>query len=130
MAKPLTDIARELHGRSTEAEARLWFHLRAHRFDALKFRRQQPIGQYVVDFVCHDLKLIVEADGSQHLESAAVAARDAWLKSQGFSVLRFWNDDILLRADSVLEAILYASKAPSLPASLPRGERGEVHEDH
>ena len=78
----------------TEAEHCLWFRLRAYRLGDQKFRRQQPIGRYVVDFVHFGAKLIVEADGSQHLDSAHDEARDLWLQSQGFRIMRFWNNDI------------------------------------
>ena len=71
MPKRLTDAARELRGRSTDAEMRLWHHLRAHRLGGLKFKRQQPLGPYIVDFMCFELCLIVEADGAHHLGSDA-----------------------------------------------------------
>ncbi|WP_218140258.1 endonuclease domain-containing protein [Solimonas aquatica] len=101
----------------SDAECHLWFHLRAHRFAEQKFRRQQPIGPYVVDFVHFAARVIVEADGGQHCESASDARRDAWLKAQGFTVLRFWNDEILLRTPQVLEAIEQAlrERLPPLP---------------
>jgi BirA family biotin operon repressor/biotin-[acetyl-CoA-carboxylase] ligase len=125
MPKRLTDAARELRGRSTDAEMRLWHHLRAHRLGGLKFKRQQPLGPYIVDFMCFELCLIVEADGAHHLGSDADRDRDAWFRAQGYRVLRFWNDDILLRTQQVLEAILYASHARSPPAPFPRGDRGD-----
>lgn len=115
-------FARQLRRNMTEAEHVLWRHLRAHRFDGQKFRRQQPIGPYVVDFVHFGARLIVEADGSQHADSPKDAVRDAWLNEQGFRVLRFWNDDILKRPESVFEAIWNAlreaplSPDPSTPA--------------
>ena len=87
------------------------------------------MGPYVVDFVCFDSSLIVEADGSQHLDCAADVDRDAWFHAQGYRVLRFWNDDILKRTERVLESILYASHTPSPPAPLPHGERGARHEE-
>jgi very-short-patch-repair endonuclease len=127
--KRLTDAARALRGRSTVAEERLWYHLRAHRLEGLKFKRQQPLGPYVVDFVCFDRKLIVEADGSQHLDSIADQDRDAWFMAQGYRVLRFWNHEILQQTERVLQAILYASRAPSPPTPLPQGERGERREE-
>ncbi|QIL43852.1 endonuclease domain-containing protein [Acidovorax sp. HDW3] len=120
------DFAKTLRQTMTDAEQRLWKHLRAHRLDGQKFRRQHPIGPYVVDFVHFGARLIVEADGGQHGESLHDQARDAWLRSQGFAVLRFWNNDILLHTDGVLESIWAALRAadPSPPAPLPQGERG------
>ena len=110
-----------------DAEHRLWKHLRAHRLDGEKFRRQQPIGAYIVDFVHFGARVIVEADGGQHVQSPHDAARDAWLMRQGFRVLRFWNDDILLHTDAVLESIwkTLRERAPSPPTPLPQGERGD-----
>ncbi|AGI23647.1 DNA methylase [Pseudomonas sp. ATCC 13867] len=99
------EFARELRRRQTDAERRLWGCFRDRRFLGLKFRRQVPCGMYVLDFYCHELKLAVELDGGQHLESAYDAERDAWLVRQGIRVLRFWNHDALVRTDSVLEAI-------------------------
>jgi very-short-patch-repair endonuclease len=110
-------FAKQLRKEMTEAEHLLWLHLRAHRLDGQKFRRQQPIGPYIVDFVQFDARLIVEADGGQHNESASDRTRDAWLASQGFRVLRFWNHDILQRTDAVLESIwaAVATSPPPLP---------------
>ena len=120
-------FAKQLRRTMTDAEHRLWKHLRAHRLDGQKFRRQQPIGSYVVDFVHFGARVIVEADGSQHAESPTDPLRDAWLTEQGFVVLRFWNDEILLHTDAVLETIWRAlhARAPSPPTPLPQGERGE-----
>jgi very-short-patch-repair endonuclease len=114
----------------TEAERRLWAILRAKRLSSYKFRRQQIIDWFIVDFVCFEHRLIVEADGSQHAESAEDAKRDAWLRSQGFEILRFWNNDILTRSEAVADAIWQAfNAAPPLPAasrlSLSRKGRGE-----
>jgi very-short-patch-repair endonuclease len=120
-------FAKHLRRNMTDAEHRLWLHLRAHRLDGQKFRRQQPIGPFVVDFVHFGAPLIVEADGEQHNGSPHDAGRDAWLMRQGFRVLRFWNDEILQQTDAVLESIWKAlrEEAPSPPAPLPQGERGE-----
>lgn len=87
--------AKKLRKQMTDAEHRLWYLLRAHRFAGVKFNRQAPIGKYVVDFVCYDRKLIIEADGGQHAGNAADQRRDDWFTSQGFRVLRFWNNDVL-----------------------------------
>ena len=96
MPHTLLPFAKRMRHTSTEAETRLSWHLRAARFRGLKFRRQQPIGDYIVDFICFERKLIVEVDGSQHLDAIERDdARTAWLESLGFTVLRFWNDEVL-----------------------------------
>ena len=118
-------FARQLRRSMTDAEHRLWFHLRAHRFDGCKFRRQQPLGPYIVDFVHFGSRLVIEADGGQHNDDPADRVRDKWLRGQGFRVLRFWNGDILQNTGVVLEEIWRALRAgPSPPAPLPQGERG------
>jgi very-short-patch-repair endonuclease len=101
-----SSTARAIRKRPTEAEARLWAGLRELRLAGYKFRRQEPIGGYVCDFVCFSRKLIVEVDGSQHAENViADSQRTAWLESQGFRVLRFWNDEVLRDTNTVLDAI-------------------------
>jgi very-short-patch-repair endonuclease len=87
----------------TESEKRLWHLLRAHRFKGVGFRRQTPIGPFIVDFVSHQVSLIIEIDGGQHSESKRDAHRDRWLRSKGYRVLRFWNNDVLKNRDGVLE---------------------------
>ncbi|HEY8603054.1 endonuclease domain-containing protein [Tsuneonella suprasediminis] len=82
--------------------------LRGKRIAGWKFRRQEQIGDYIVDFVCFQARLIVEVDGSQHAVNADDMARDAWLEVQGFRVIRFWNNDVLTNADGVAAAILVA----------------------
>jgi very-short-patch-repair endonuclease len=89
----------------TDAERRLWSLLRDRRLSEHKFRRQFPIGPYIVDFVCLDARLIVEADGSQHAENTYDESRDNYLRQQGFRILRIWNNDILTRPDSVLDHV-------------------------
>src|SRR5690349_4431487 len=91
---------------STDAEKKLWRLLRSRQLDSVKFRRQVPIGSYIVDFVCHEKRLIVEADGGQHAESAKDVERDRWLADAGYRILRFWNNDILKNSSGVFEAIL------------------------
>ncbi|MBZ0253473.1 MAG: DUF559 domain-containing protein, partial [Candidatus Methylomirabilis sp.] len=99
--------AREQRREMTEAENRLWFHLRGHRLEGLKFRRQHPIGPWIVDFVCLSKRLIVEVDGGQHAERSGIdAERTESLERSGFTVLRFWNDEVLTRTDAVLDRIL------------------------
>lgn len=101
-------FARYLRRNMTDAEKLLWRHLRAHRLAGQKFRRQQPMGIYVVDFVHFGARLVVEADGGQHNTSQHDAQRDAWLKEQGFRILRFWNSEILLNIEQVLAVIFEA----------------------
>ncbi len=117
--------AKHLRQNMTEAEQRLWRHLRAHRLNGQKFRRQQPIGRYIVDFVHFGAQLVIEADGGQHNDSAEDRKRDRWLRVQGFQVLRFWNDEIMRDTDAVLSVIWeVAAASPSPPTPLPPGERG------
>jgi very-short-patch-repair endonuclease len=99
--------------------------LRDRRLNSLKFRRQVPVGPYIVDFLCVGAKLIVEADGSQHAESTHDKARDAYLERQGWKVLRFWNNEVLQNREGVLETIYaHAAKPSSGPSGhlLPEGE--------
>ncbi len=109
----------------TDVEKRLWYLLRDRRLNGYKFRRQMPIGPYVADFVCLQSRLIVELDGGQHAEQAEKdKVRDEWLKSQGFVVLRFWNNDVLANTEGVLQAILgHCEKLP--PHPYPSPARGE-----
>jgi len=95
----------------TDAERALLRHLRSRQLAGHKFRRQQPIGQFIVDFVCLEKRLVIELDGGQHAEpnqSAYDADRTAWFKNQGFRVLRFWNHDVLKNLDAIEEAIAQA----------------------
>jgi very-short-patch-repair endonuclease len=112
--------AKTLRSNQTEAEARLWYHLRAHRFMGLKFKRQKPVGRYIADFVCCEQQLIVELDGGQHAEEVAYdRVRDAWLRGQGYTVLRFWNHEVMQQLEAVLERIRCAiadMPSPSTPA--------------
>jgi len=99
--------ARRMRHAPTEAESLLWRQLRAGRLADYKFKRQQPIGNFIVDFICFAQKLVIEVDGGQHVEmQARDETRTAWLQAQGFRVLRFWNHDVLQRRELVLEEIL------------------------
>ena len=107
----------------TDAEHRLWQLLRAHHFAGYKFRRQVPIDYYIADFVCLAERLIVEVDGGQHAGAIGDELRDAYLRGQGFRVIRIWNNDLFTNEDGVAELILSALRAPPLPNSSPaRGE--------
>jgi very-short-patch-repair endonuclease len=98
--------AAELRHIPTEAEARLWAHLRAHRMQGIHFRRQHAIGSYIVDFCALHPKLVIELDGSQHLDQAEYdRQREATLVSKGFRVLRFWNNEVMNDLDGVYQAI-------------------------
>ncbi len=96
----------------TDAELKLWNEIRAHRLMGLGFRRQFPIGGFIVDFACPDKRLIVELDGSQHAEDAGArydAQRSETLRRDGWTVLRFWNDDVMRDIDNVCEHIVITS---------------------
>jgi len=93
----------------TDAELKLWNELRAHRLMGLGFRRQVPIGPYIVDFACPTHRLVVEVDGSQHADAENLArdgVRTAYLQGRGWTVLRFWNDDVLRDIDNVCQHIV------------------------
>ena len=120
--------AKTLRTNQTEAEQRLWYHLRARRFMDLKFKRQKPMGRYIVDFVCVERRLIIEIDGGQHAEQVEYDQhRDAWLRSQGYTVLRFWNNEVMQQFEGVLEQIrLTLTLTLSLsPSPSPVNGRGE-----
>ena len=115
--------ARELRKHCTEAEKVLWGQLRFWQVDGYKFRRQQPLGNYIVDFVCLERRLIIELDGGQHAEQTEHdAERDGWLRGQSFTVLRFWNNDVLQNINGVKDAIL--SKLESTPFLNPSPQGG------
>ena len=113
-----------LRRQSTDAERLLWYYLRAHRMAGYKFKRQVVIGPYIVDFVCFEAWLVVEADGGQHREQALYdARRTAMLESRGFRVVRFWNHEILQDTQSVLGEI--NSQLINIPSPQPSpGGRG------
>jgi very-short-patch-repair endonuclease len=99
-------FARQLRRRQTDAERKVWQILRAGRLHGWKFRRQQPIGRYIVDFVCLEKRLVIELDGGQHQDRADEdRERDGWLAGNGFKVLRFWNNDVMQNLEGVAERI-------------------------
>jgi very-short-patch-repair endonuclease len=99
--------ARALRSAATDAECHLWRYLRRENLEGFKFRRQYPIAGYIADFVCIPARLVIELDGGQHLESSSYdALRTRDIEACGFRVVRFWNDDVLLRTELVLEEIL------------------------
>ena len=120
--------AKHLRQDLTDAERKLWSVLRNRQLHGAKFRRQQPIGPYVADFVCQEARLIIEADGGQHAASRTDRQRTAFLKCKGYRVLRFWNNDILMNLDGVAQTIATALTSPH-PARAsresPSPSRGE-----
>ena len=127
--------ARANRRRPTDAETRLWSRLRDRRLAGWKFRRQYPIGNFVLDFYCPDVRLAVELDGGGHATEASAAydaARSEWLSANGIQVLRFWNDQALQQTDTVLELILKALQGVKGDTPSPRpspttgGEGGQA----
>ncbi|MEO0124162.1 MAG: endonuclease domain-containing protein [candidate division WOR-3 bacterium] len=114
-------ILKRLRGNMTLAEKRLWYKIRDKQL-GVKFRRQQMIGRYIVDFVCFEKKLIIEVDGSGHFESRGDKIRDRWLRAQGYMVLRFWNNDVLRNIDGVMEVIISELSPSPLSPPLKGGE--------
>ncbi|WP_394041824.1 DUF559 domain-containing protein [Roseixanthobacter liquoris] len=112
----------------TDAERKLWSHLRAHRFTGLSFRRQVPMGAYIADFVSHGARLVVELDGGQHaVQQDRDRRRDQWFQAQGYRVVRYWNGDVMSNLDGVLEdlARCMSATAAAIPPSQPSPARGE-----
>lgn len=101
--------ARQLRRKMTDAEMRLWFRLRPMRRHGLAFRRQSPIGRYILDFECRSAKLGIEVDGALHTDPEAQAydaQRTAWFEMRGYQILRFWNQDVLQQTDNVVDHII------------------------
>ena len=97
--------ARQLRRDTTDAEARLWGRLRSRQLDRAKFVRQHPIDRYVVDFCCRGARLVVELDGGQHADNAADEVRTRVIEANGYTIIRFWNHDVLGNIDGVLTEI-------------------------
>jgi len=110
-----TTRARTLRRSSTDAERRLWNRIRSRTLSGHKFVRQEPIGPYVVDFVCREQRLIIEIDGGQHATGKRDGARDQWLADHRYRVLRFWNNDVLQNIDGVLQTIAAALDGTGAP---------------
>jgi very-short-patch-repair endonuclease len=125
VTRTMRSRARSLRRDLTDAERIIWHAVRAHRLNGASFRRQTPIGPYVVDFLCHEAKLVIEIDGGQHFETRQQkrdARRDAFLASKGYRVLRFNNYDVMTNRAGVLETIVAAIEAsPSLTLPRKRG---------
>ena len=108
MAAPVSR-ARQLRHQLTDAEKELWQRLRDKQLFGFRFRRQAPVGNYIVDFACFNPRLVIEIDGGQHAQTAQRehdVARTIWLESQGFRVIRFWNNDVLQNTDAVVMEVI------------------------
>ena len=113
--------ARQLRKDMTDAERALWARLRRRQVLGHKFRRQQPLGPFIVDFVCLERKLVIEVDGGQHADQQQDdARRTGWLEDQGFVVLRFWNHEVLAEPEAVIQAIADALAPPPAPPAAGR----------
>lgn len=121
MKKELRHIAKILRRRPTDAEKRLWRYLRGKQLEGFKFRRQEPIGDYVADYVCFEKRIIVEVDGSQHCKEKD-SERNLWFEGQGFKVLRFWNNEVLKNPQGVWEVIRKALINSPSPNPFPSRE--------
>ena len=125
MKERLIKFAKAMRHQPTNAEAIIWTALRGARLQGCKFKRQQPIGVYIVDFVCFEHTLIIEIDGGQHGDEVSKdQARSDWLQSQGFRVMRFWNNEVIERKDDVLESIIRALREYPSPQPLSHKRRG------
>ena len=106
-ASSKTEITRKLRRNSTDAEKRMWRELRDQQLGGAKFRRQHPIGPYIVDFCCLERRVVVELDGGQHaVRSASDQRRDRWFETQGYQVLRIWNHEVMANIEGALRRIL------------------------
>ena len=128
-------LARALRKRMTDAERLLWRHLRNRELGGWKFRRQYPVGPFIVDFICVEKNVVIEVDGGQHAENEEQdIQRSAYLNKMGYRVIRFWNNEVLQEIEAVLTAIFAIlangkQNSPSPQPSPPSGERGNTYND-
>ena len=124
------ELAKALRKRMTDAERRLWRYLRNRELGGWKFRRQYPVGPYIIDFICVEKNLVIEVDGGKHAENEELdIQRSEYLNKMGYRVFRFWNNQVLQETEAVLEMILAIlmnenQNSPSPQPSPPLGERG------
>ncbi len=119
---------KQLRSNSTDAERNLWAHIRNRRLEGWKFRRQLPVGQYIVDFACLELRLIIEIDGGQHAEQIHYdLGRTKFLQTKGYRVVRFWNNEVPGNIEAVLEALTLtlSQRERELAYSLSPQGRGQ-----
>ena len=106
MTNMLTNLAKSLRKNSTHVETILWNKLRSRQIEGIKFRRQQPVGDFIVDFISFEKRIVIELDGGQHAENKDKDIdRDRFLTENGFNALRFWNNEVIENIDGVLEVI-------------------------
>lgn len=115
-----TKRAQQLRNNATDAERLLWRHLRGRQLNGFKFSRQMPVGPFICDFTCRERRLIVELDGGQHAESTTDLPRTAFLETQGYRVIRFWNNDVLENVEGVLTIIAAALQSDPPLDPLPQ----------
>jgi very-short-patch-repair endonuclease len=127
MPKKFTSAARKLRKHATKAENLLWQNLRNRQLEGFKFRRQQPVGPYILDFVNFKRRIVIEVDGGQHaILKDKDKKRETWLNAEGFVVMRFWNNEVFENLDGVLQAIRTKLTTPSPDPSLQgRGNESE-----
>jgi len=106
-----TNRAQQLRNNATDAERHLWRHLSRRQLRGKKFSRQMPVGPFICDFRCREQHLVVELDGGQHADNPKDAMRTAFIEAEGFRVIRFWNNDVLVNVDGVLQVIAQALEA-------------------
>jgi len=122
LERKLKGLAKSLRKKSTNTENYLWLFLRNRLLEGVKFRRQEPMGRFIADFVSYERKLVIELDGGQHdLRKEKDKERDVWFKNQGYEVLRFWDNEVFGNTDGVLETIRKKLLTPHL-TSPARGE--------
>jgi very-short-patch-repair endonuclease len=126
VVSPQASLARGMRRAPTDAEKRLWWHLRRLSWSGSHFRRQVRLGRYIVDFASHKARLVIEVDGGQHAENAADAVRTKFIEAKGYRVLRFWNNDVLGNVEGVLEVI--QSAITSLPTPPLQGQGDHIQQ--
>ncbi|MDP3740845.1 MAG: endonuclease domain-containing protein, partial [bacterium] len=117
-------FSKALRANQTPWEAKLWLHLRGHRFNGLKFKRQVPVGDYIADFCCDEKKLVIELDGGQHSEarvSLADTEKENYIRKEGYTIVRFWNNEVDSNLDGVLETIRRTTSLQASPHAWGEG---------
>ena len=122
-----TRRAQNLRNNATPAERLLWRYLSRRQFDGWKFSRQMPVGPYICDFLCRELNLVIEVDGGQHCDSPTDPVRTAYLKREGFKVVRYWNNEVRENVDGVIQnlRLLIGQPHPLPPPASGRGRAAQ-----